>query len=275
MAPTIQVSYLVAVRNKVRTIGRCLNSVLKQGVDEIIVVDGWSTDGTSELIDRFPVIHLYDPVLGLAAARNEGFERCTGEYVVIIDGDQWLPEGFDRELRSVLGMKRWDAVFLNEVWVGNSTWAKARQQEWVLASTFKYDRLYRPKVFRVSVLRAVGGWDEEFTSFEDADLWNRVKELEPATYRSKITICSDASDLSPASEFRRGIWYGSKLALFLRRHPSQWEESTSVAPFGFLIDLLLAARIFASTRSIRIAIAALVLRMAKSVGWFVGILLHR
>jgi len=269
---SVKISYLVAVRNRVSTIGRCLSSMVSQNVDELVVIDGKSTDGTSDIIETFPVLWLQDTGVGLAKARNLAFERCTGDYVVIIDGDQWISKDFNANLRKILNNREYDVVFCKEIWKGSSIWAQAHQKAWVQASNIRWDRIYRPRIIRSSILQKIGGWDEHFTSFEDADLWERIKKIQPRMCKSKLLIYSDASNMSVVSEFKRGIWYGSRVTLFVRTHPSQCEELTSIAPLDFVVDLLLVARILAANREFKIAFAALALRISRSMGWLLGVL---
>jgi len=268
---SIKVSYLIAVRNKVGSIGRCLHSLANQKVDEIVVVDGNSTDGTSQVIDKFPVIHLYDNGKGPAAARNAGLQMCTGDYVLIIDGDQWIPEVFNLRLKQILQTKKYDAIFLNEGWKGSSLYARAHQEAWIEVSILKHDRIYWPRIFRRSLLHEVGAWNENFSTFEDHDLWNRMKKLHPNVFSSDLTIYSDASNMSVLSEFRRGKWYGSSLVKFIRRYPLEWQKLLSIAPIGWPIDYLIASKIFLRTKTVKIALFALFLRMARSMGWLVGL----
>jgi tetratricopeptide (TPR) repeat protein len=84
------------VRNEEENLGRCLASV-RDLVDEVVVVDTGSTDGTRSLAASFGAsVHDFAWVDDFAAARNEGLRHATGEWVFWLDADEWL-EPADRE----------------------------------------------------------------------------------------------------------------------------------------------------------------------------------
>jgi len=103
------VSVVIPVLNGKRTIRDCLVSLLRmeypQEGREILVVDNGSTDGTEEIVRRFPVRYLWEGRRGLSYARNRGIEASKGEIVASLDADcvattGWLRElvrGFDRD----------------------------------------------------------------------------------------------------------------------------------------------------------------------------------
>jgi len=270
----VRISYLIAVRNKARTMRRCLESLLGEGVDQVVVVDGNSTDGTSGIIDAFPVVHIYDDGKGdISAARNKGLKVCTGEYIVIIDGDQWVPKGFNAELKKILKIGKYDAVFCQEFfWVGSSDRAEAYRIARTEAENLKSGSIYLPRAYRRSILFDVGGWGEgPLCQLEDHDLWNRVSKLKPRVLRLRLTICSDATDLSGLREFRRGRVNAFSLLYYVKRYPSEWRRLLRIAPVGWVLDLIIALRVFLRTRNPKIAVLALALRMAGSIGWLVGL----
>lgn len=91
------VSVLVAVYNVEENLPRCLDSVLSQTyLDlEIILVDDGSTDSSGSICenyadrdDRIKVIHQVNE--GLSSARNAGLRAATGDYILMIDGDDVL-----------------------------------------------------------------------------------------------------------------------------------------------------------------------------------------
>lgn len=93
----VEASVIIPVRNRVRTIGDAIRSVLKQKTNfpfNLIVIDNHSTDGTSEVIDQFvdgeQVIHLhperYD--LGIGGCWNLGLhDPMCGKFAVQLDSD--------------------------------------------------------------------------------------------------------------------------------------------------------------------------------------------
>ena len=91
------VSVLVAVYNVEDYLPRCLDSVLNQTYHdlEIILVDDGSTDSSRSICeeyadrdDRIKVIHQVNE--GLSSARNSGLRAATGDYILMIDGDDAL-----------------------------------------------------------------------------------------------------------------------------------------------------------------------------------------
>jgi glycosyltransferase involved in cell wall biosynthesis len=93
------VSVIVPVLNGAKTIPRLLNGLMKQAraPDEIIVVDGGSSDGTQEIVRNHNVKLFEEPKPGPAAARNLGLKKARCELVVFLDADMvptkyWLSE---------------------------------------------------------------------------------------------------------------------------------------------------------------------------------------
>ncbi len=92
-------------------LGRCVDSVLVEGVDdvEVVIVDDGSQDGTPALADRFQALHpervraIHQPNGGHGAGINTGLALARGTYFKVVDSDDWL----DAEaLRTVLGHLR-------------------------------------------------------------------------------------------------------------------------------------------------------------------------
>lgn len=90
----MEFSVIVACRNEVKYIEKCIKSIMNQefnGEYELIVVDGMSKDGTFEKLKKLKQkykFQLYqNPVLNAAAGRNTGIKKAKGEYTAFIDGD--------------------------------------------------------------------------------------------------------------------------------------------------------------------------------------------
>ncbi len=92
------VSVVIPTFNRGTTINRAIDSVLEQGYPniEIIVVDDGSTDDTAERMERYRddsrVKYLTFPNGGVCTARNRGIRASSGEYIAMLDSDDyWLP----------------------------------------------------------------------------------------------------------------------------------------------------------------------------------------
>lgn len=99
------VSVVVVSHNTRELLTRCLDAVAAQdGVFETLVVDNASTDGSAALVrERFPGVELVvlEDNVGFARANNLGFERCRGEYVLLLNPDCFLePDALRRLVAS-------------------------------------------------------------------------------------------------------------------------------------------------------------------------------
>lgn len=188
------VSVIIPVRNRLEVIVRCLQSVAAQTYERmrLIVVDNGSTDDTrSRVADwmsanagRFVETCLFDePRSGANAARNCGLRTVTDGYVAFFDSDDEMSPDF---LTQMLATLRKDAA-----------------AQWVLART----RMIFPDgteqvrhgvphpsaahhllsaqvstqsfVAEANLLRAVGGWDETLTCWQDYELGFRLLRAAP------------------------------------------------------------------------------------------------
>ncbi len=99
--PEPLVSVLVPVLNVAGLLPRCLDSLLAQTHRplEIIVVNDGSTDGSGAVIDSYAALHpevrpVHQRHRGLGPARNAALALARGEYVAMVDADDWVEPGF-------------------------------------------------------------------------------------------------------------------------------------------------------------------------------------
>jgi glycosyltransferase involved in cell wall biosynthesis len=90
------VSIVTVVWNGAATLERTIQSVLAQThpAIEYIILDGGSTDGTLDIIKRYEDrldLWVSAKDKGIYDAMNKGIAQCTGEWVGLINADDWYP----------------------------------------------------------------------------------------------------------------------------------------------------------------------------------------
>lgn len=95
------VSVIIPAYNVGRYIEGCVRSVMDQTYSniEILVVDDGSPDDVPEIIDRLAmqdkrVVPIHQQNAGVSTARNAGIKASKGEYLVFVDGDDYIAPDF-------------------------------------------------------------------------------------------------------------------------------------------------------------------------------------
>lgn len=92
-----KVSIIIPLYNVEKFVPRLVDSVISQDYEniEIILVDDGSPDNSGKIADdyskkdsRITVIHKNNG--GVSTARNAGIRAATGEYILFVDGDDWV-----------------------------------------------------------------------------------------------------------------------------------------------------------------------------------------
>lgn len=83
-------SVIVPFLNEADRLENCLNALLAQTFDqehELIFIDNGSTDRSAEIVQRYPVTLLHEPVRDPYLARNRGIRAARGQYIAFTDAD--------------------------------------------------------------------------------------------------------------------------------------------------------------------------------------------
>jgi glycosyltransferase involved in cell wall biosynthesis len=187
-----RVAVIIPVFNGANTVAHAIDSALSQTFDgqfEIVAVNDGSTDGTSEVLERYRsrIRVLNQQNRGPAAARNAAVAQSSGDYIAFLDADDiFMADKLARVLPR-LGSNQ-DAVMLfHDAIVLN------RDGREVTPSYVWPERAHAPSmdemlttwwpivpstvVMRRSAFEACGGFCEQFKTpgYEDPDLWIRAR----------------------------------------------------------------------------------------------------
>lgn len=97
-----KVSIIVAIYNVQKFVKKCIQSIIEQEYKniEVILIDDFSSDNSSQICDYFSkidnrVITFHNKQnMRQSYVRNFGISVATGDYIVFVDGDDWLAPDF-------------------------------------------------------------------------------------------------------------------------------------------------------------------------------------
>lgn len=180
---------IIPTYNRRELVQRAIDTVLTQTrpVQEILVVDDGSTDGTGEALARAfgdRIRYVYRANGGVSSARNHGLRLARGRYLALLDSDdEWLPRKTELqvgwlEARPEFGMVLCDVTRMNAQRVDVERFSRREQipedgrvLKWVLLNP---SLVPASVVMRREVFDTVGGFDESLPTGEDLDYHLKV-----------------------------------------------------------------------------------------------------
>lgn len=189
MAGATEVSAIIPTFNRRDLVTRALESVFAQTrpVDEIIVVDDGSSDGTGQFLqarygDR--IRYVWQPNAGVSAARNRGMSLAQGRHIALLDSDdEWLPEKTARQLAWLEAHPEHGMVLCDVEQAdlqGRHIQTLRRrgtlpEDGWILRWVLMNPELIPASLLiRREVYEQTGGFDESLRTAEDLDFHLRV-----------------------------------------------------------------------------------------------------
>jgi len=125
LVPSMKVSVLIITFNHVKYIAQAIESALMQNTDfeyEIVIGDDCSTDGTWEIVDSFRARYPEKIVclqrtnrLGAAPNFIRTLEACRGDYIAIVEGDDFwtCPQKLAKQVQFLDTYRDYAFVFHN------------------------------------------------------------------------------------------------------------------------------------------------------------------
>lgn len=243
----------VCVKNSRLTIGLTIKSILNQnfphGNMEVIVVDGYSSDGSFELIKRQLSTSdikstFFSENTGLGFARQVVVDNAKGKYVIWVDGDMVLPPNhvkkqvafIDANPSVGIGRSRYG------IWPASGTIAFLENIPFVIES-LKFRKEVpigicgtEGAIHRVAAMRQVGGFNVNIQgAAEDTDLARRILHAgwkACATEAVFYELCKESwRDL-----WNQYLWWGKGWHLYFHKENGDRLELLKLSPLGGIIS---------------------------------------
>jgi len=123
----VKISAVIMTFNEERNIERCLKSLVEV-VDEIVVVDSFSTDRTEEICRSFGTRFIQYPFEGFIEQRTRVIGLATFPHVLAVDADEVLSEELKKSILQIKQNWAADAYTFNRLtnfcgtWIRHSGW---------------------------------------------------------------------------------------------------------------------------------------------------------
>ena len=111
------ISVIMPAYNAEKYIEESIKSVINQTYTniELIIVNDCSKDKTQEIIDKWSkedsrIKNIYQENSGVSEARLRGVHESTGEYIIFIDGDDWVSNELAQNTYFIASNNNYDII---------------------------------------------------------------------------------------------------------------------------------------------------------------------
>ena len=183
----MKISIVTIVRNDCTHIEETLNSVFEQSGEsfelEYIVIDGASTDGTAEIIEKYAdklAFWVSEKDTGIYNAMNKGISHCTGDVIGMINsGDRYLPGALELVAKSFNKYGKLDRIFWGDVIYQHLGLVKGfREKNRYMGAFAPHPSMFVPR----NIYETIGCYDESFRLLGDYEFMYRAvneKKISP------------------------------------------------------------------------------------------------
>jgi glycosyltransferase involved in cell wall biosynthesis len=210
----MKISIITPSFNQAEFLEDTIQSVLGQKYSDLeyLIVDGGSTDGSVEIIQKYAdrlTWWISEPDGGQAEAINKGFTKATGEIVAWLNSDDLYAPGAIKEATAFLsenpqiGLVYGNAVSFDQEGVPLND---LKFESWGLKELVAFNIICQPAVFfRRDVLEKAGYLNESYHLLLDHEFWLRMARKTRIQHIEREWAFArhhpDAKNVSRANEF--------------------------------------------------------------------------
>lgn len=212
----MRVSIITVTYNSARYLEECILSVLRQDYADIehIIVDGGSTDGTLQIIEKYKE-HISqwvsEPDHGMYDAINKGMKMATGDVIGTLNSDDLLAgTNVISSIVNTFDFEQVDAVYGDLIYVApNDISSVLRVWRGLPYKRFRYRFGWMPAhptfYFKKSLLENYGNYETHYYTAADYEFMARYLFYYRATayYLPKLIVKMRNGGMSNGNLFRR------------------------------------------------------------------------
>jgi len=249
--PKVKVTIGLCIKNCEATIKEALDSIKNQDYPheliEVIVVDGYSTDKTiqivKEILCRSDIkTKIFFENKGLGFARQIVVDNATGDYIIWVDGDMILAK--DHVSKQVEFMEENPKVGIAggkfQSYPGENWVAALESIEWIVLDYMHGNKASRRpilhraggSIYRVEAIKQIGGFDIRIKgALEDLDAEYRMGDAGWLIYFITDAIFYDKRKETLKDIWVENFWYGYGGHYFMHKHKRPVQVSAILQEF--------------------------------------------
>lgn len=207
-------SIVITTYNRMDLLCRAIDSALEQTTPcEVVVVDDCSSDGTQSYVQKRCeslarsgnerlIYHRNSANLGHSASVNAGVTLATGDWIKMVDDDDYLAPNCIEEMAKAIALHpqavicacQATQVNLNKVEIGKTRRIGPWKAFYILQEDIHYGMLLELVPFGTPIQVAFsrdaflqsGGWDSSLdANFDDIDSWIKIAQFGDAVFINK------------------------------------------------------------------------------------------
>lgn len=237
------VSIVIPTMNSASLLPECLDSIKHQTWRSIetIIVDGFSTDETVKVTERYGTkVFSYGPrqsapfqkVFGAPFQWNYGANHVKGSYIYLVDSDMRLSPSVVEDCVNLVEGQGYDAVIIPEISYGEGLWAECKSLQ---RSFFIGDNsMESPRFLKVSVWKLLNGLDPKMGGYLDWDLSNRLRERKFKIGRINSAVYHYEGRLRLAKLMRKKYIHGKMTSAYFAKQKGKLFTSETLSRFSLI-----------------------------------------
>ena len=250
----VKISVVVCVKNEEARLEECLKRIKLNKPDEIIVVDGNSTDKTAEIAQKYTDKVIIMKNSNLTRDRQIGLNAAQNEYIAMIDGDHRLKKV---DLDSLLGDlldNQFSIVQAQLKSYRNNNWLnKGEEQMWDMNHNIPGPKSMigvAPAMYRKSLFEKIQFDDTITKTIDDTDFIYRLSRLPNIKYGIGNTKIAQFHTSDYKDYMKKFKWYGIGDGEFCMKHKnralSMWFHLLVRYPVLYPLRAALSGRLYAA-----------------------------